>query len=339
MPATEFSFEVATADFLTGWLVDSIMSQSIANVADIVSIEGNVTDLRVPKIEVKNELDFFPAESTGCGFNEMGKVLDMLEEPISLKEFAGSWDICPSQFAGTVYWKYFKGGVNKGEIQGSEIGDFILQEIAKKIASSANTLAYWSNPALPQASYQRSFLGLWWAVLANASTTPSATQTPRVNVTQNTALASGDALKLIQKAIEVQNDQLYGTNTKGFLLNRQLYEALRRDLQAGTVGSNIYPETILNNVRVFNFEGIPVFLDPAATIHAKATGYRGITTANDNVYLGMLIHTKNFIIRTSVGENEAFESFYERKPDLTIARTRFNFGTKLRDARFAVLIA
>lgn len=339
MPATEFSFEVSAADFTMGWLTGDIMSQPIASVADILTIEGNVTDLRVPRIDIKSELGFFPAESTGCGFNEMGNVLDMLEDPMKLYEFAGSWNLCPSQFVGTAYYKYFKGGVNKGDIQGSEIGDLILTEISKKIASSANTLGYWSNPALAQTSYQRSFLGLWWSLLANASTTPLPTQTPRVAVTQNTAIASGAALKLIQDAIDKQNDQLYGSNSKAFLLNRQLYEAVRRDLQAGTVQSSIYVETVLNNVRMFNFEGIPVILDPSATIHAKATGYNGITTANDNVYLGVLIHNQNFIIRTSVGANEAFESFYDRPSDLTIARTRFNFGTKLRDARFAVLIA
>lgn len=339
MPATAFSFDIATADFTEGWLIDDIRSQPIANIADIANVMGNETDIFVPKIETKAELSFFPSESTGCGFNDMGKVLDMMQDPVKLYKFAGRWTMCPSQFEGTIYWKYFKGGVNAGDIAGSELGDFILNEISKNIALSANTLAYWSNPALSQAAYQRSFLGLWWSVLANASATPSATQTPRVPVTQNTALPSGEAVKLLQEAINKQNDQLYGTNFKAFQLNRQLYEAVRRDLQAGTFGAANYPETILNNVRMFSFEGIPVFLDPSATIHAKATGFAGVTTANDNIYLGVLIHTKNFIIRTSVGENESFESYYERDEDLTVARTRFNFGTKLRDARFAVLIA
>jgi hypothetical protein len=337
MPATEFEFDIAAADFINGWMIDDIVSQSISAVADIAAVDGNVTDIRIPKIDTKSDLLSFPAESTGCGFNPMGNVLDMLEDPMKLYEFAGEWDLCPSQFAGTIYYKYFKGGVNKGDIQGSELGDFIINKISSKIALSANTLAYWSNPDLAQSAYQRSFKGLWWSVLANASPTPTATQTPQVDATQNTPIAAGDALKLIQSAIEKQTDQLYGTTSKVLLLNRQLYEAVRRDLQNGTVNSAAYPETVLNNVRMFTFEGIPVVLDPAATIHAKATGFAGVSS--DNAYLGLLIHNKNFVIRTSVAENEAFESFYDRKSDLTIARTRFNFGTKLRDARFAVLIA
>lgn len=334
-----FNLQASTADYLEAWFITDLKSLPIGRVADIDMVENNITSLKLPSLRAKSQLSFFPAEASGCDSNDMGEVLDMMETPITLHRFRGTYKLCPSKFPGTVYERYFRGGADNGDIQGTELGDFFLEQISVNLKLAANTLMYWSNPASTISDYNRSFTGLYPLLLANSSATPSATQALRIPVTQNTQLASGDAIKLLQDAIDGQDELLAEEVDKVFLLNRQLYDAVRRDLQAGTINSSVYPETILDGRRFFNYEGIDVEVDFSATLHAQTTGFAGITTANKFVYLGVLIHRKNFVVRTGVNNGDTISNNYVPHENKTYSRSGFNLGTIMRDYKYAVLVA
>jgi hypothetical protein len=178
-------------------------------------------------------------------------------------------------------------------------------------------------------------------MLKIASASPTGKQVKRITITQNTQIAAGVALEKLQEVIAGQREEFRAVNPndKAIVCNTQFYDAVRKDLIKGTEGSNIYPQSFLSGMYFFVYEGIRVFLDPSITANAQNSGFASINASNDYVYVAALVHTKNFVIRTSIGESDAFDTFYSKDKNLTLSRAEYNFGTYFRDGRYACLLA
>jgi hypothetical protein len=338
-----FNFTADTADFLDGWLVPAIQAQPIGLFADIENLPGNVTALKVPLLEVKHPLKTMPKRSQeNCEFNKMQSVLSMSEDDMQLFTYNGEWPFCPKQFQNTKYAHYFKGGsVESGDATNSELGRFIADTIVNNVKIGTNLLAFWGSNTTTADDYKVDYNGLFPSMLKIASASPTGKQVKRITITQNTQIAAGVALEKLQEVIAGQREEFRAVNPndKAIVCNTQFYDAVRKDLIKGTEGSNIYPQSFLSGMYFFVYEGIRVFLDPSITANAQNSGFASINASNDYVYVAALVHTKNFVIRTSIGESDAFDTFYSKDKNLTLSRAEYNFGTYFRDGRYACLLA
>ena len=340
---TPFSFVTRTAPYIDGWLNPAIQTTPIGLLADSLNFPHYVRSIKIPKLVMNDDLKFMPKLSQeNCTFNKMGDLGQMSEDDMSLFPLNGEWQFCPAIFNQTPYAHYFRGGgVEDGDMTNNELGDFLLTEASIRIAQGANTLSFWGSTTATAVDYNTAYNGFWPSIISVSAASPTGQQAKRVTITQNTQIAAGAALAKLQALIYGQTQFLRreAPTSKAIICNTEFYDAVRTDLIAGTSGSNAYPTEFLNGMEFFTYQGIRVYLDPAITQHAQNTGFASINATNNFVYVAALVHTKNFVVATSIGENDAVDAYYSKDQNKTILRTGFNYGTYLRDGRYAVILA
>ena len=260
----------------------------------------------------------------GCGFDPQGN-LPITKRCISIKPVKGETEQCFDEFSYTIVEELLNTGVRKGDIQGTQIMNILIERLNQAKMNQVNLLAFFGDTATANAE-QNFADGVWTKIVPQLVT---ANLMPRVNSLSGTALGAGQAITLFDNVIDAASDELdqFDASQKVFLTTRAVWRQLQKDLRDGADGSSSFSSEVENGKRVIRFDGIEI--KKMSSWDNLAAQYMGtvLPSITSNFNLLLLTHRDNLVIGTDVeADMTRFDIWYNKDLDVTRTREAFMFG-------------
>ena len=323
--------DVVRNQFGRAFFFDNLKSLPISNYAQIMSIARyGETEVYMPELSISAPSEFKTQPTgDGCTLPALGGKLDLVKRTARIEEYGGQREICRAQYDNTIAAQY---GFNNAsaDVQQMQIVQFFQQNMMAGVMESENQLLQFSSGVSANAiDAGKKYKGVFQYAL-DAVTALTA---QRVTITQGVTLVPSDALEALRALVRRQSNRLAALpiSKKRIVLSRPFYDAVMDGLTDGTLNSAGFVSQFVRGSEFTTFEGIRLDVDYNLAPLAKSVNYAGTcgAAAVDKIYIGMLIHTDNFVVINTANEGDLFKMFFEDSRDFegVVIKTRYKVGT------------
>jgi hypothetical protein len=292
------------------------------NVRNIFMMMPNVVYRK--KMIFATALDDYLRQRTGCGFKPLGN-FDLNERCVETTMLKGEVEQCFDEFVDTVLMELTRKSVEMGDLSGTTLATILLNRMQQGASRQINKLAFFGDKSTADAT-QNIVDGLWTVYLPQLVTQ---NLTPHVDSNSGTALASGEAIDLLDAVFENATNELkaFEMSRRRFYVSNNVFEQLTKDLRDGATGSGAFIQETEDGRVSIRFRGIQVvpFLRWEALAAQYGAGDLVGVTSNFNLVLYTM--PENLIIATDrASDMNRIQTWFDMDTETYKARTAFKLG-------------
>lgn len=291
--------------------------------SDIFKFMPNIKNGRAPML-FASALEDILRLRTSEGFTPQGG-LSVVQRFITTREVKGETEQGWAVFRDTCLEQLLRTGPDKGNISGTVILRVILDRIRPATENQLMKTAFFGDES--SVDPVRNFANGLFTVLLPQLVTDNLTK--RVTSDSGTALASGDAIALLNEMRKATTNELHAfpNAQKVYLVTRKILEALEDDIQAGVFGDAQFKREVLGASTVLTYKGVEV--KEITQLDEWAALYMGdvLPGVTDNFNLVLLTHRENLVIGTNKQSDINFiSSWYNIDLEKYRTRNAFEIG-------------
>lgn len=305
----------------------SIIFQPVLNAPELTSLgvdikEGVISSEPLVRVVPSDKVT---KKKETCGFNPSGKVADLLDESVTVKELAIEMEQCAKDFDGTILQVMKKRGVERNDLTGTALEGVIVDLLNPIIKRDLMRIFLLGDTASTSADYDQ-IDGLWKKIFAgvaggdiirvqtladNAMATAGAALTTLNNLHFNApmelqTLPDADKVKVVTQSI-------YNNYVQSLANNNQL-ESSWTTLQNGITtvmhfGVPVVPVGLLDKYLALDFA-------PLGDIESP---HRAYYTAVNNVVAATDLES----------DFTTVDLWYEKKPQMNYLRVEYKLGAAI----------
>jgi hypothetical protein len=289
---------------------------------DVMSVFKTYQNVKHGKSRIHhlNELELNLIEDDGCGFVDSGS-MNITDRTMYVFPVKGQITQCYDEFKCTYVDELLNTGLEKGNLEGTEVGDLILMQAEKALRKTYDRLLWFGDKASANNNVN-GIDGLWSVYFAEGI---AAGDIKNVDINSGSPLVAGDGKDILTKVWENSPSELkaWAMNEKAFYVSGSVYEQYMKDLEgqgATTAVSENYTN-LVNGLTALTFRGIPVI-----PFYSWDSFYNGKGQLNEHRVL-FTVPGENIVIGTDAQSDlNTIESKYFWKDEKMYTRIKSVFG-------------
>jgi hypothetical protein len=316
---------------LAGQEVFELFQQPFVEDTDFGDVVQTMTN--VPPDAVKrmmfNEIERYVTRAKEyCEFSPNGET-DLTERQVQTYYLGIDKEYCIKSLANTILMWATKNGVNREDINGTIIGQIVMDEMRKAYDSDRKMLLWWG---LRGAQAERAAADGYWSKFIPKYVGSSLI--PRTTAYANRVLGFGEGIEYVEALYLQSSTELKESIEESsmvdnlcYYITRPVYDQLWKDMAEKVAGSVMGETRLEEGRKQLYWRGIPVKVAPNWERYAKKF-YPASYTAGNNANIGILCHKETLLHLTDTDSAE-MESYYDTTTRKNRIIVRYAMGCEI----------
>lgn len=316
---------------LTGQEVFDLFQQPFVedtDFADIIQTMSNVPPDTVKRMQF-NEIERYVTRAKEyCEFSPVGGT-EFKERQAQTYYVGIDKAYCIKELQNTIWMWATRNGVDRENINGTVVGNVVLDETQKQMDSDRKMLMWFGlRGAQPERNAANGFWSKYIPDYVGAG------QIPRTTDYANKVLGVGEAIEMLEKLYLQSSSELKESIEEGevvanlkYYVTRPVFDQFWADMAEKVEGSVMGETRLEQGRRRMYYRGIEVRVAPNWERYAKKF-YPTKYTAGNNANLGILCHTETLLFLTDL-ESPELKSYYDDTTEKNRVKVRYAMGAEI----------
>tara|TARA_R110002096_G_scaffold220611_2_gene409182 strand:+ start:781 stop:1767 length:987 start_codon:yes stop_codon:yes gene_type:complete len=210
------------------------------------------------KLLFVNKLEKIVQKHTGCGFTPVGK-FGIYDREIEVDDIKVNIEQCVDEFKDTILEEKLKKGNLREDLNGTEIGNMMLQAVQMGITLDYHRLFWFGDKSSLDPAYNVTD-GIWSVYIPQLV---NANLTPFTSALSGAPLAAGAATTILTTVYDQQSLALAGLpdGMKKLYVSKSIWNAYRADLE-NSGGGDAGRQMLIDGTQTLLFRGIMLLENP-----------------------------------------------------------------------------
>lgn len=241
----------------------------------------------------------------GCARPTPSSGIDITNRTLEVTELEVFLEQCKDTFEDSVFEEVLKSGIDRNDIQGTQIESAIMNIVIDAMRrDNFDLVSFGEVGATGAAAFLDKFNGLWTKLIAGVSTY----EVERIGgALGQDPLAADVALNRLRFMYETSNKTLRGIPNRVFAVTQSIYDNLLTSYESITSGSNLQFQLLTDGTQSLTFRGVPVIpiiaWDDAIERYELSDPHRILYTVKENHAVGLNVQS----------DDQKVGAWYERK--------------------------